>query len=374
MRQAAASTFALALLAISHTVNAATCESLTSLSLPNVTILMAQPVAAGAFTAPGRGGLVARFENVPAFCRVQASLKPTSDSDIRMELWLPASADGSGEAGRTAWERQVPGHRKRRARGRHRRESESAGGRRSRGLRDGGSQHGARGRLELRAGPSRKDQGLRLPVHARDDRDGQGVDQGLLRPRGAPVVHGGRRRRHDRGAQFRAALSRGLRRHRGDRHVVVPHAPHVRADVGVAGHAQGRRQLHPARQISGAPRRGACSLRHARRAEGRHHRRRAALQVRSSRDALQEPWRQCCAGMPHGAAGRGSTNDLRGTEESPYGPRRSTRPSIRAANWAGGNWPAATSPSASRSSSSSTTSCAIRRGTTRRGRSTSTTT
>ena len=64
---------------------------------------MAQPVAAGAFTAPGRGGTVTRFENVPAFCRVQASLKPTSDSDIRMELWLPASADGSGEAGRTAW-------------------------------------------------------------------------------------------------------------------------------------------------------------------------------------------------------------------------------------------------------------------------------
>ena len=45
-------------------------------------------------------------------------------------------------------------------------------------------------------------------------------------------------------------------------------------------------QLHPARQVPGAPRRGACGLRRARRVEGRHHRRRAALQVRSGRDAL----------------------------------------------------------------------------------------
>jgi feruloyl esterase len=82
---------------------AAPCESLLAVSLPRVTITMAQPVAAGSFTAPGRGGSVARFENVPAFCRVQASLTPTSESDIRMELWLPASADGSGDAGRTAW-------------------------------------------------------------------------------------------------------------------------------------------------------------------------------------------------------------------------------------------------------------------------------
>src|SRR6185295_17564437 len=96
MPQATASAFALALLAIGHAANAAPCESLTSLSLPNVTVTMAQPVAAGAFTAPGRGGAVARFENVPAFCRVQASLKPTADSDIRMELWLPLDSPGAG--------------------------------------------------------------------------------------------------------------------------------------------------------------------------------------------------------------------------------------------------------------------------------------
>ena len=29
--------------------------------------------------------------NLPAFCRVTASLHPTSDSDIRIEVWMPAS-------------------------------------------------------------------------------------------------------------------------------------------------------------------------------------------------------------------------------------------------------------------------------------------
>jgi feruloyl esterase len=74
---------------------AATCESLSSLTLQNATITTAQPVAAGAFTPPaggrgGRGGGNA-FADLPAFCRVAATLTPTKDSDIKMELWLPAS-------------------------------------------------------------------------------------------------------------------------------------------------------------------------------------------------------------------------------------------------------------------------------------------
>jgi feruloyl esterase len=70
---------------------AATCESLSSLKLPDATITMAQSVAAGAFKAPagGRGG--ANMADLPAFCQVAATLKPTSDSEIRIEVWLPAS-------------------------------------------------------------------------------------------------------------------------------------------------------------------------------------------------------------------------------------------------------------------------------------------
>jgi hypothetical protein len=66
---------------------AASCESLAGLKLTNTTITMAQSVAAEAFTAPGSP---AGTKPVPvAFCRVGGSIKPTSDSDIRFEVWLP---------------------------------------------------------------------------------------------------------------------------------------------------------------------------------------------------------------------------------------------------------------------------------------------
>ncbi len=70
----------------------ASCESLASLTLPDTTITSAEQVAAGAFTAPagGRGNPNA-YKDLPAFCRLAATLKPTSDSDIKIEVWLPMS-------------------------------------------------------------------------------------------------------------------------------------------------------------------------------------------------------------------------------------------------------------------------------------------
>ena len=75
---------------------AATCESLASLTLPNTAITTAQTVPPGAFTQPGRAGGAGRggtnaFAALPAFCRVGATLKPTAQSDIRMEVWLPSA-------------------------------------------------------------------------------------------------------------------------------------------------------------------------------------------------------------------------------------------------------------------------------------------
>ena len=75
------------------------CEGVASLALANATVTMAQPVVAGAFTPPasarGRGGAgragAGPFAALPAFCRVAATLTPTSDSDIKIEVWLPAS-------------------------------------------------------------------------------------------------------------------------------------------------------------------------------------------------------------------------------------------------------------------------------------------
>lgn len=69
---------------------AASCESLTSLSLPDTKITMARVVPAGAFSPP-TGGRVGAHKSVPAFCRVAATLTPSSDSDIKVEVWLPVA-------------------------------------------------------------------------------------------------------------------------------------------------------------------------------------------------------------------------------------------------------------------------------------------
>jgi feruloyl esterase len=104
------------------------CETLSTLKLTNTTITMAQVVEAGKFVAPvaprgaaprggiaeadGRGGDVGNadgapaagggrgrggrggptvnvYEKLPAFCRVAATLRPTSDSEIKVEVWMP---------------------------------------------------------------------------------------------------------------------------------------------------------------------------------------------------------------------------------------------------------------------------------------------
>ena len=69
------------------------CETLSSLNLPDTTITLARAVEAGTFAPPGSGAAMAPglLVTLPAFCRVAATLKPTSDSDIKMEVWLPAS-------------------------------------------------------------------------------------------------------------------------------------------------------------------------------------------------------------------------------------------------------------------------------------------
>jgi feruloyl esterase len=68
------------------------CESLSSLALPNTSITAAQMVPAGGFRLPGTGPAAPQFSLLPAFCRVAATLTPSSDSDIKIEVWLPAVA------------------------------------------------------------------------------------------------------------------------------------------------------------------------------------------------------------------------------------------------------------------------------------------
>lgn len=123
--------------------SAVSCDSLSSLSLPNATVTSVHaytpgeyklpkaaggpgggmggpggpggpgvgpggpggPSGAGGQRGPGAGGpggggnqgpggfagLGASDENMPAFCNVALTLKPSPDSDIRVEVWLPAS-------------------------------------------------------------------------------------------------------------------------------------------------------------------------------------------------------------------------------------------------------------------------------------------
>jgi feruloyl esterase len=64
---------------------------LTSLTLPNATITMAKPVAAGEFTPSGPAPPGGNFKDLRAFCRVAATLAPSKDSDIKIEVWMPTS-------------------------------------------------------------------------------------------------------------------------------------------------------------------------------------------------------------------------------------------------------------------------------------------
>jgi len=112
-------------------------ESLASLVLPDTTVTLAQMVAAGAFrlpaapapTAPGLPSPVTNAlfpppaglravapEDLPAFCRVVFSVKPSSDSDIKVEVWMPTAGwngkfmavGNGGWAGAIAYPQMAP--------------------------------------------------------------------------------------------------------------------------------------------------------------------------------------------------------------------------------------------------------------------------
>jgi feruloyl esterase len=83
---------------------AQTCESLSNLKLPHTTITLAVSVPAGEFSGPGAPQGNRSSFKVPAFCRVAGVIRPTPDSDIKFEVWMPAENwngkfDGVGNGG-----------------------------------------------------------------------------------------------------------------------------------------------------------------------------------------------------------------------------------------------------------------------------------
>jgi feruloyl esterase len=92
-----------ALLTFHQTAAAASCESLTSLKLANTTVTAAEPRPAGSVKQP-------QGRDLQGFCRVAATLAPTKDSDIRIEVWLPLDGwNGKLQAvGNGGWNGTMP--------------------------------------------------------------------------------------------------------------------------------------------------------------------------------------------------------------------------------------------------------------------------
>ena len=253
MRSSRLTVFAVFLIVLtlhSRPTFAASCESLAALSLPNTTISAAQLVAAGTYVAPvppGRAGAAGRggagqgrgnqFADLPAFCRVTASIKPSSDSDIKMELWMPASG----------LERQVCRARQRRLRGHHR--ARRAWPPPAQRVRRGHDRHGTRGwERRLHDGPSRTAHRLRRPRDSRNGGQGQGDRGGVLRQRTEAFVLQRLLDRRPPGADGRTAIPRRLRRHRRRRAGDLRVEAVGRADLDLERDAQGRCELPDAGQ------------------------------------------------------------------------------------------------------------------------------
>jgi len=67
------------------------CEQLASLPISQGTINSVEALPSGKFTMDAGGSAI---RNLGAFCRVRATLTPSADSDIKIEVWLPEVWNG----------------------------------------------------------------------------------------------------------------------------------------------------------------------------------------------------------------------------------------------------------------------------------------
>ncbi len=77
-----------------QTINAESCRNLARLSLPDTTVTLAETVAAGTFVPPHMNANAPEadiYKQSPPFCRVVAQIKPSRDSQINIEVWMPVS-------------------------------------------------------------------------------------------------------------------------------------------------------------------------------------------------------------------------------------------------------------------------------------------
>ncbi len=69
------------------------CGNLAALTIPDVTVNAASLVPAGPFAPSG----TTTSMTLPAFCRVEATARPTSDSEIKLEVWIPPAEAWNGK-------------------------------------------------------------------------------------------------------------------------------------------------------------------------------------------------------------------------------------------------------------------------------------
>jgi feruloyl esterase len=90
-----ASTLLLAASAIAQSADSTKCTNLQQLPLDQAHVLAAEVVAPGAFVAPrrptGPSEQIALYKQLPTFCRVKIQAAPSADSNIQIEVWLPAA-------------------------------------------------------------------------------------------------------------------------------------------------------------------------------------------------------------------------------------------------------------------------------------------
>src|SRR5271165_657724 len=76
-------------------VSGDSCEKLAGLAIPNASITKAEAIPAGTFVGPPQpftGRDIKEFyKTLPAFCRIVAHARPSVDSDIVLEVWMPLS-------------------------------------------------------------------------------------------------------------------------------------------------------------------------------------------------------------------------------------------------------------------------------------------
>jgi Tannase and feruloyl esterase len=93
---------------------AASCDQLSSLTLPAAVVTKADSVPSGGFRLPGTDEAIS---SLPAFCRLRLTATPTVDSNIDIEIWMPLSGwtgrllgtGGGGYAGSIAYSGLVSG-------------------------------------------------------------------------------------------------------------------------------------------------------------------------------------------------------------------------------------------------------------------------